>query len=96
MTNDRSVAAFERARRVIPGGVNSPVRAFRAVGGSPRFIKNGNGARITDLDDNVYIDYVMSWGPLILGHAHPQVVEAIQSAATRGTSYVVAPSEVES
>jgi glutamate-1-semialdehyde 2,1-aminomutase len=78
---------FKEAQRYIPGGVNSPVRAFRAVGGSPLFIQRAQGARIWDVDDNEYIDYVASWGPMILGHAHPQVVEAIQRAAGRGTSY---------
>lgn len=95
MKRDRSLAAFARARAIIPGGVNSPVRAFRAVGGSPVFVQSASGARFTDLDGNVYLDYVLSWGPLILGHAHPAVVEAVQQAATRGTSYG-APSEAES
>ena len=95
MTRERSAAAFERARRVIPGGVNSPVRAFRAVGGSPVFVRSASGCRIVDLDGNEYIDYVMSWGPLILGHAHPGVVAAIAAAAERGTSYG-APTEAES
>ena len=78
---------FKEAQLYIPGGVNSPVRAFRAVGGNPLFIKQAQGSRIWDVDDNEYIDYVASWGPMILGHAHPQVVEAIQRAAERGTSY---------
>jgi len=86
--------AFERAKRVIPGGVNSPVRAFKAVGGTPLFIKSGRGCTIVDLDGKAYVDYVMSWGPLILGHAHPAVVEAVQSAAALGTSYG-APTEAE-
>jgi glutamate-1-semialdehyde 2,1-aminomutase len=80
---------------VIPGGVNSPVRAFKAVGGSPVFVQSASGARFVDLDGHEYIDYVMSWGPLILGHAHPAVVKAVQSAAARGTSYG-APTEAES
>jgi glutamate-1-semialdehyde 2,1-aminomutase len=78
---------FKEAQRYIPGGVNSPVRAFRAVGGTPLFIQRAQGARIWDVDGKEYIDYVASWGPMILGHAHPQVVEAIQHAAGRGTSY---------
>ncbi len=95
MIRPRSSAAFERAKRVIPGGVNSPVRAFKGVGGSPVFVDEALGCRITDLDGNVYIDYVMSWGPLILGHAHPEVIEAVQRAAARGTSFG-APTEAES
>ncbi|MGE0127495.1 MAG: glutamate-1-semialdehyde 2,1-aminomutase [Blastocatellales bacterium] len=90
----QSSALFERARQVIPGGVNSPVRAFRGVGGTPLFIQRGNGATVTDADGREYIDYVGSWGPMILGHAHPQVIAAIQQAATRGTSYG-APTELE-
>ena len=80
---------------MIPGGVNSPVRAFRGVGGTPRFIERGAGACVWDADGNRYIDYVLSWGPLMLGHAHPQVVEALQDAAARGTSYG-APTRLES
>jgi glutamate-1-semialdehyde 2,1-aminomutase len=95
MTRDRSNAAFERAKAVIPGGVNSPVRAFKGVGGSPVFVRDAAGCRFTDLDGNRYIDYVMSWGPLILGHAEPAVLEAIATAAARGTSYG-APTEAES
>ena len=83
----QSEELFARAQRVIPGGVNSPVRAFRAVGGTPLFIRKAEGARIWDADGNAYIDYVGSWGPMILGHAHPEVIEAIQRAAERGTSY---------
>jgi glutamate-1-semialdehyde 2,1-aminomutase len=83
----QSQALFEAARALIPGGVNSPVRAFLAVGGEPRFISRAKGARITDVDGYTFIDYVGSWGPLILGHAHPRVVRAIQQAAARGTSY---------
>lgn len=92
--NAKSSALFERAKEIIPGGVNSPVRAFRGVGGSPRFIQTAKGATITDADGNTYIDYVGSWGPMILGHAHPEVIAAIQEAATRGTSYG-APTELE-
>ncbi len=87
---------FARAASVIPGGVNSPVRAFRAVGGSPFFVARGAGARLWDVDGRSYIDYVGSWGPLILGHAHPKVVAAIQAAAEAGTSYgAPTPGEVE-
>lgn len=82
-----SRSAFEAAQRVIPGGVNSPVRAFRGVGGTPVFIKRGFGPRVEDLDGNVYLDYVLSWGPLILGHAHPAVIAAITAAAAGGTSF---------
>lgn len=85
---------FEAAQTIFPGGVNSPVRAWRSVGGEPRFIVRGAGAKIVDADGNEYLDYVGSWGPLILGHAHPRVVAAIQEAATRGTSYG-APCELE-
>ncbi len=94
MKIDGSIAAYERARRSIPGGVNSPVRAFKSVGGTPLFVREANGCRFTDVDGNVYIDYVMSWGPLILGHAHPGTIEAVQRAAARGTSYG-APTEAE-
>jgi glutamate-1-semialdehyde 2,1-aminomutase len=83
----RSKAAFERARRLIPGGVNSPVRAYRAVGGTPPFIASGKGAEVVDLDGHRYLDYVLSWGPLILGHAPKPVVDAIRAAAGMGTSY---------
>jgi glutamate-1-semialdehyde 2,1-aminomutase len=78
---------FAQARTLIPGGVNSPVRAFRSVGGTPLFIERGEGAIIWDADGNRYVDYVLSWGPLILGHAHPAVVEALEQAIRRGTSY---------
>ncbi|MFN2461590.1 MAG: glutamate-1-semialdehyde 2,1-aminomutase [Candidatus Velthaea sp.] len=94
MNRSASAAAFARARNSIAGGVNSPVRAFRAVGGSPVFVRDAAGATFTDLDGNTYVDYVMSWGPLILGHAHPAVVEAVQRAAAHGTSYG-APTEAE-
>jgi len=87
MNTSRSDRLFERAQSLIPGGVNSPVRAFRAVGRSPLFIAHGSGSRIYDVDGNEFIDYVGSWGPLILGHAHPKVIEAIRSAAGNGTSY---------
>src|SRR5262252_4438475 len=91
----RSQEAFEQARRVIPGGVNSPARAFGAVGGQPVFIARGEGPFLYDVDGNQYLDYVGSWGPLILGHAHPRVVRAVQEAAGRGTSFG-APTEPES
>ncbi|MCA9772009.1 MAG: aminotransferase class III-fold pyridoxal phosphate-dependent enzyme, partial [Myxococcales bacterium] len=94
MKRDQSAKLFERARRSIPGGVNSPVRAFRAVGGTPPFIAAARGSKLYDVDGNEYIDYVGSWGPMILGHAHPQVVEAIRRAAERGTSFG-APTEGE-
>src|SRR5258705_1755763 len=84
----------DAASRVIPGGVNSPVRAFRAGGGGPPFIARGEGARLTDVDGRSYIDFVGSWGPLILGHAAPAVVEAVTEAARRGTSYG-APTAIE-
>jgi glutamate-1-semialdehyde 2,1-aminomutase len=91
---ERSEAAYARAKHAIPGGVNSPVRAFRSVGGTPVFIRSAAGCTLTDIDGNTYVDYVMSWGPLILGHAHPAVVEAVRAAALRGTSYG-APTEAE-
>ncbi|MDQ6905424.1 MAG: glutamate-1-semialdehyde 2,1-aminomutase [Chloroflexota bacterium] len=87
ITQTRSDELFAEAQRVIPGGVNSPVRAFRAVGGHPRFIERGEGAYLYDVDGQRYIDYVLSWGPLILGHAHPDVVRAITEQAAKGTSY---------
>jgi glutamate-1-semialdehyde 2,1-aminomutase len=87
MSTARSEALFAEAQRHLPGGVDSPVRAFRGVGGTPRFIARGKGASVWDADDNRYIDYLASWGPLIAGHAHPGVVAAIQEAASRGTSY---------
>ncbi|MFC5402098.1 glutamate-1-semialdehyde 2,1-aminomutase [Cohnella soli] len=90
----RSKAAFEAAKRVIPGGVNSPVRAFKSVGVSPLVIDRATGSRITDIDGQTYIDYVLSWGPLIAGHAHPEVVEAIKRTAEKGTSFG-APTELE-
>jgi glutamate-1-semialdehyde 2,1-aminomutase len=95
MNRDRSLAAFARSKTLIPGGVNSPVRAFRGVGGSPVFTKRASGCTLTDLDGNTYTDYVMSWGPLILGHAHPEVIEAIRETALGGTSYGT-PTEAES
>jgi len=91
---DASQKLFERAKQVLPGGVNSPVRAFRAVGGNPKFIASASGAYLTDVDGDTYIDYIGSWGPMILGHAHPAVTEAIVKAAESGTSYG-APSKNE-
>jgi glutamate-1-semialdehyde 2,1-aminomutase len=92
----RSEALYERAIRVIPGGVSSPVRAFRAVGGTPRFITRGAGQHVTDADGNTYLDFVNSWGALILGHAHPAVVGAITAAAGNGTTFgAPCPGEVE-
>lgn len=90
----RSAALFDEARGLIPGGVNSPVRAFRSVGGTPRFIVRGLGPRVTDADGNEYIDYVLSWGALALGHAYPAVVEALARQAALGTSFG-APTEAE-
>jgi glutamate-1-semialdehyde 2,1-aminomutase len=90
----RSAALYERACKVLPGGVNSPVRAFRAVGGTPVFYHEAAGAHFTDVDGNRFLDYVMSWGPLILGHAHPAVVQAVTEAAGRGLSFG-APSAAE-
>jgi glutamate-1-semialdehyde 2,1-aminomutase len=84
---DRSRTLFESSQRLIPGGVNSPVRAFRAVGGTPIFFREGRGSRVTDEDGRQYIDYVGSWGPLILGHADPQVLAAVNAAAARGLSF---------
>ena len=96
MTHSRSAALFEEALALFPGGVNSPVRAFRAVGGHPLFLSRGSGARVEDVDGGRYIDYVLSWGPLILGHAHPSVVRAVQAAALEGTSFgAPTPREIE-
>ena len=93
---DRSHAAFEQAQRYLPGGVNSPVRSFRGVGGDPVVMASASGSRITDADGNEYIDYCGSWGPLILGHANPAVVEAVQQAASKGLTYGAATeAEVE-
>jgi len=92
--NDLNQILFDRARQVIPGGVNSPVRAFRAVGGTPRFVKRAQGAYFWDANDQRYIDYINSWGPMILGHGHPAVVEAVQKAVLEGFSYG-APTERE-
>jgi glutamate-1-semialdehyde 2,1-aminomutase len=90
----RSREAFQRAYRLIPGGVNSPARAFGAVGGEPLFIARGQGPHLIDIDGNEYLDYIGSWGPLILGHAHPRVVQAVEEALRRGTTFG-APTELE-
>jgi glutamate-1-semialdehyde 2,1-aminomutase len=95
MNRARSQQAFERACRLIPGGVNSPARAFGAVGGQPPFIARGEGPYLFDVDGNRYLDYVGSWGPLILGHCHPRVVQAVEEALHRGASFG-APTELES
>jgi len=96
MSGEKSKQWLERAERRIPGGVNSPVRAFQAVGGAPPFISHASGARLTDVDGRSYLDYVGSWGPLILGHAHPAIVAAVEQAARRGTSFgAPTPLEVE-
>lgn len=94
MTTSRNDTLFERAQHNIPGGVNSPVRAFRSVGGAPRFIKRAQGPYLWDADDKQYIDYIGSYGPTIVGHAHPDVVKAVQEAAARGLSFG-APTEAE-
>ena len=94
MNIQKSIELFQQAQQLLPGGVDSPVRAFKAVGGQPLFIDRGEGPYLYDVDGNRYIDYVLSWGPLITGHAHPKVVEAVQQAALKGTSYG-APSPLE-
>lgn len=95
MSQTKSQAAFARAQQLMPGGVNSPARAFGAVGGTPLFIDRGKGASLWDIDGNQYVDYIGSWGPMILGHAHPQVVAALEEVSRRGTSFG-APTEAES
>lgn len=87
MNTQKSIQAFQQAVKHIPGGVNSPVRAFNSVGGDPIFIQSAKGSKITDIDNNEYIDYVGSWGPMILGHSHPDVVEALHQTAIKGTSF---------
>ena len=94
MLYQRSSALFEEAKKYIPGGVNSPVRAFKSVGGVPIFMKSAKGAYLTDADDRTYIDYINSWGPAILGHTHPEVLEAVQEQAENGFSYGT-PTELE-
>ena len=95
MDRPKSHAAFARAKKLMPGGVNSPARALRRGGGEPLFFERGEGAYLFDIDGNRYIDYIGSWGPMILGHAHPRVVEALEAAIRRGTSFG-APTEAES
>jgi len=94
MNHQKSSSLFAEAKRIIPGGVNSPVRAFKSVGCEPIFIKRAAGSKIYDVDGNGYVDYVGSWGPMILGHCHPKVVEAIKIAAESGASFG-APTELE-
>ncbi|MBV9504731.1 MAG: glutamate-1-semialdehyde 2,1-aminomutase [Acidobacteriia bacterium] len=94
MKSSRSEELFRRALEIVPGGVNSPVRAFRSVGGNPKFIARGEGSRIFDVDGNEYIDYVGSWGPLLLGHRHPEILAALERALSFGTSFG-APTELE-
>ena len=90
----RSAQLFDQARHTIPGGVNSPVRAFNGVGGTPRFIERADGAYLYDVDGQRYIDYIGSWGPMLLGHNHPQIKQAVLAAVERGLSYG-APTEIE-
>src|SRR6516165_1993774 len=87
VSRKKSEELFGEALKYIPGGVNSPVRAFRAVGGQPFFVNRAQGAHVWDVDGNDYIDYVCTWGPAILGHAHPGIVQAVQQAAAQGTSF---------
>src|SRR5512137_649566 len=87
MTRSKSEQLFAEALKFIPGGVNSPVRAFRAVGGQPFFVDRAKGAHVWDVDGNEYVDYVGTWGPAILGHAHPTIIKAVQAAAEHGTSF---------
>ena len=94
LINDRSKKLFEEAKKVIPGGVNSPVRAFKSVGGTPVFIKDAKGAYLFDEDNNKYIDFISSWGPMIIGHAHPEIIKAINEQSNKGTSYGI-PTELE-
>ena len=94
LINDRSKKLFEEAKKVIPGGVNSPVRAFKSVGGTPIFIKNAKGAYLFDEDNNKYIDFISSWGPMIIGHAHPEIIKAVNEQSNNGTSYGI-PTELE-
>src|ERR1035437_3263873 len=87
MNRTQSEKLFAEALKYIPGGVNSPVRAFRAVGGHPFFVTKAGGARVWDVDGHEYVDYVLTWGPAILGHAHPKIISAIKEAADCGTSF---------
>ena len=96
MKTDLSAEYFSKAKAVIPGGVNSPVRACKSVGCDPLFVKKAQGAIVTDVDGNEFIDFVSSWGPMILGHAHPSVVDAVRKTALEGTSFgAPTPLEVE-
>ncbi len=96
LSHKKSKEQFNKAKRIIPGGVNSPVRAFKSVGGNPLFIESAKGSKIYDIDGTEYIDYVLSWGPMILGHANPKVINAIKKAADKGTSFgAPTPLEVE-
>ena len=94
LINERSKKLFEEAKKVIPGGVNSPVRAFKSVGGSPIFIKEAKGAYLYDEDGNKYVEYISSWGPMIIGHAHPEIINAVENQSRKGTSYGI-PTELE-
>lgn len=94
LINTRSKKLFEQAKKVIPGGVNSPVRAFKSVGGTPIFVNHALGAYLIDEDENKYIDYISSWGPMIIGHAHPEIINAINNQSLKGTSYGI-PTELE-
>src|SRR5215471_997294 len=95
MSRTKSEQLFSTALQFIPGGVNSPVRAFRAVGGQPFFVNRAKGSKVCDVDGNEYVDYVGTWGPAILGHAHPKIIKAVQSAAQNGTSFGIPnPAEV--
>ena len=87
MKTDLSQKLFEKANTLFPGGVNSPVRAFKGVGGTPRFIARGRGSHMIDVDGNDYVDYVLSWGPLIAGHCHPEVMRQVQEALKEGSSF---------
>src|SRR5947199_3545517 len=87
MNHSKSEQLFQRAQEIIPGGVNSPVRAYRSVGGNPPFIVQGEAGHIFDVDGNEYIDYVGSWGPLLLGHRHPEIIAALMGALSIGTSF---------
>src|SRR6185312_10671631 len=94
LKRDESAKLYERAKNYFPGGVNSPVRAFKSVGGTPLFIEQGKGSHIWDADGNEYIDYCCSWGPLILGHCHAEVVKKVKKAIDKGMSFG-APTELE-
>src|SRR5437870_13913389 len=94
ISRTQSQELFAEALKYIPGGVNSPVRAFRAVGGQPFFVNKAHGARVGDVEGNEYVDYVCTWGPAILGHAHPRIIQAVQQAAEDGTRFGI-PNPVE-